>query len=71
MKCLWCLQEIGSAGSINGICTACFYRPNESQYNYKCPQCSGEFIKPVEVLIPGSTKTTKHCPWCKRLMEGL
>jgi len=73
MNCIRCGRQLGSGDAPNSlICNSCLLGEEAlSGYAYKCPACNGEFNQPAEVLIPGSTQTTKYCPWCKRLMEGL
>jgi hypothetical protein len=41
-----------------------------SNYNYKCPDCHGEFNSPALATDTG-TYFPKKCPFCGRVMEGL
>jgi len=39
-------------------------------YNYKCPDCHGEFNIPAS-SYPNGTQVEHSCPFCGRKMEGL
>lgn len=54
------------------IATCCWqhpYIPKATQYNYKCPDCGGEFNEPASG-IPSGTYVPYFCPFCNRKMEG-
>ena len=41
-----------------------------TQYNYKCPECGGEFNYPA-VEYGCGTDSTYKCPFCGKKMEGM
>ena len=71
MKCNRCQQDSGSAGLINGLCHTCFWNPPPALYNYKCPDCKGEFQYATVITTPGNTSPTYKCPFCGRIMGGM
>lgn len=75
---------------INGRCGNCYSKKqnysynvphckvigntNWSYYNYKCPDCTGEFSLPALKISydQNDNGITEHvCPFCDRVMEGL
>jgi len=71
---IWCnkYQQYMSCAENCAYCTIHSYPQYYSlpqQYNYKCPQCNGEYVTPV---IPKETSSIMYkCPFCGRFMEGL
>ena len=43
-----------------------YYKKNE--YNYKCPDCNGEFTFPS---IQSTSTISYKCPFCGRIMIGV
>jgi len=72
---------------INGRCGDCYSRKQtyshsvpsckivgNINYNYKCPECKGEFKNPAMKITydqNNNTITKYSCPFCNRIMEGL
>jgi len=50
--------------------TTLTYHGWASAYNYKCPDCNGEFNTPAQ-SFPDGTRVDNLCPFCGRKMEGL
>lgn len=67
--------------TINNICRGCLSLTNTTypglitRFNYKCPDCYGEFQYPTTDTSPSTHSITFHgnprCPFCGRSMEGL
>ena len=76
MYCPTCGKNLTDSTNclINGMCLDCWnqqkYYTTQSDYNYKCPDCNGEFNQPAMQSI-SSTWTTYKCPFCGRTMKGL
>ena len=70
MYCMYHHMEMNCSGT----CLTCgvsvnFNKINETYFNYKCPDCKGEFNTPS---TPGITSSLYYkCPFCGRIMEGL
>ena len=46
------------------------YNQDNTRYNYKCPECNGEFNQPA-CLNTTSTVPIYRCPFCGFKMEGM
>jgi hypothetical protein len=70
--CCRCCGRYAALESFNGKCYNCCnieYYSLPQQYNYKCPNCHGEFNYPS---VPSVTSSLYYkCPFCAKLMEGL
>jgi len=68
---MWCFHNKKDV-NCNGYCSNCvLFSPTsfQSNYNYKCPDCNGEFNTPS---TPGITSSLYYkCPFCGRIMEGM
>ena len=60
----------------DGLCYTCrnsqfgtYYDPTRS-YNYKCPDCNGEFNQP-SIGYQNGTYTVYKCPFCGKDMKGM
>jgi len=67
---MWCsyLQKEMNCQVCDNSCTYlqnCGHWQLDPQYNYKCPDCHGEFNQ------PNGTLNGWNCPFCNKKMEGL
>ena len=73
MQCKKCNRD--SVYLLNGMCSGCWSFPDNIDYliyNYKCPDCKGEFNNPAFIPAPGSAIAgTYKCPFCGRMMLGV
>ena len=60
----------GPVTQIDEEATTITYHGWVSSYNYKCPDCNGEFNLPAS-SYPNGTQVEHFCPFCGRKMEGL
>lgn len=67
---------------IEGLCQNCWADQHalkcehgqifpESRFNYKCPDCHGEFNTPAYEMISFTGSGNPKCPWCGKEMKGL
>lgn len=59
---------------INNLCSFCYLNDLNTvdhQYNYKCPDCKGEFNSPASDSMSTTSNPNYRCPWCGKKMEGL
>lgn len=62
---------------LDGLCTHCWNLKNPSEssnvYNYKCPDCKGEFNQPSSKIKNDSNGTDAYysCPFCGKVMKGI
>ena len=61
--------------SINGLCQNCLnlqtYYTASHQYDYKCPNCNGEFVYPSHIRKTNFTNFIYVCPFCNKEMKGI
>jgi len=75
MKCYKCFQD--TTYLINGLCANCYngngfsYYSQSQQFNYKCPNCQGEYNEPSYGQLGYTSSLTPKCPFCGRIMEGI
>ena len=68
--CSVCGSYLDSMFRCPNNCHDSQYLPYYSRtYNYKCPQCNGEFNQPAYQTTT-STTLMYRCPWCGRELGG-
>lgn len=68
-KCIICGGYLDTSGHCPNMCEIW---KDEGDYNFKCPECKGEFNDPSFISAPGGTVTGYYqCPFCGRIILGI